>query len=140
MKLRSFSFPRVAAACLLVLSMAFITSCQNLNDDVLPTAESVTEADITQAMNQVAPAVAEMLNEGEVRKLIKELSLLEFDGDYNVLYKDIASKPLASGETFGQRLTSSLATRLGSEEQAMATIKMIPRFHIAVPVNIEQWE
>ncbi|MEL6593199.1 MAG: hypothetical protein AAFQ68_24080, partial [Bacteroidota bacterium] len=135
---RSVSF---ATVCLLLAGLVLIPACQNPADDFIPTrAEEVSEADITMAMNRTAPAVAEMLNDVEVRKLVKSLSLKEFDGDYNVLYKDIANQQLRNGETFGQRLTSSLAARMGSEEEAQATINMIPRFHIAVPVNIEKWD
>lgn len=135
---RSVSF---ATVCLLLAGLVLIPACQDPADEFMPVqAEQVTDADITAAMNQAAPVMAEMLNDIEVRNLIKENALKQFDGDYDVLYKDLAIQQLRKGETFGMRFTANLAAQLGSEAEAERVINMIPRFHVAVPVNIEKWD
>ncbi|MFK7926474.1 MAG: hypothetical protein AB8H47_31285 [Bacteroidia bacterium] len=135
---RSVSF---ATVCLLLAGLVLIPACQNPADDFIPAkAENITDADITAAMDQAAPVVAEMLNDIEVRNLVKEYALKQFDGDYDVLYKDLAIQQLRKSETFGQRFTSKLAAQVGSEVEAERLINMIPRFHISVPVNAEKWD
>ena len=94
----------------------------------------------------IAKALASTLQDPEARKLIKEAAGKKFDGDFDVLYRDIANRRVGNGRPFRQALGLSLAKVRGRHDAAAIQTDLdlltssLPTLQIAVPVNFQDWD
>jgi hypothetical protein len=109
-------------------------------------------------LRDFALAVGKAMNKSaDFRKLIKKEALLKFDGDYDVLLKNIADKPVAQYGAEGQLrndgnytvkdlledsyATSTASSLRASSESVISTLTAkYPNLQVSVPVNAENWD
>ena len=140
----------------LSISMLLFSGCQE--DEPVSKAE-IQESDdssisgyaadnVTQDLDDFAFILSKSLDDKDVTNAIKEEALKMFDGDYDVLYKDLRSKELSNGVNFNQRIADlSSGSRLESarkqgrsvEQVADSIAALYPNLQVSVPVQIENW-
>ncbi len=110
----------------------------------------VNREEFDDAIEQTAISLATLLNDVEIRRLVKSEAAKEFDGDSEVLFSTISAKRLSDGKTFMQKLGRSRAEKkrrsgqpisdeVGASEMTQQ-IEKIPLFQIGVPYYIiEKW-
>lgn len=110
---------------------------------VRPTAEQASP------FEELARSLAVALQDREVRELIQREVGRRFDGDWNVLYRDLANRRLADGTTFRGRLAAAAATTAPAStprslSAALSRIDAyaaaLPKLQVAVPVRFEDWD
>lgn len=90
---------------LAILSVLFFASCDR---DLQPDQNAGARDEAFDLGNnetvkiEFSKALAQALNEVEIRVFLKENSLKQYDGDYDVLYSMVKDVVLPSGRTFGQ--------------------------------------
>ena len=99
--------------------------------------KSITEDPATY--ERFAISLAKTLNEEEVRKFIHDKTMEQFDGDYDILFKDVANHSFTDGSTFIEKLANN-DDNANSQEFFESIIENEKRFNIAVPVHCESWE
>lgn len=129
----------------LIVLAIIVPSCKkNDLDTQIPQSQNVTEAPLNhedRLRTEFGKILAKAVNDGDVRRLLKEESMKQFDNDYDVLFqmvKDKALKP--TGITFMQYL-NSLA---GSNDLMRYVDKDLPLVTILVPslrnFSAEKWD
>lgn len=111
--------------------------------------KEVNSEAVNGALEKLAMALARALTERDVRIKLKEEVGKKFDGDYDVLFKNIADFRFTDGATFREKLAKGYAqARAVAGERvdhaaALAAINglatRIPKFHI-IAVNYEIWD
>jgi DUF3103 family protein len=86
-------------------------------------------------LERTAVALARALESSEVREVIKREVGRKFDGDFEVLYRDLANARLSDGSTFRLRLADA-ASPEAFDRQAAA----LPQLQVAVPVHYQDWD
>ncbi|HZI01651.1 MAG TPA: hypothetical protein VEX63_10915 [Flavisolibacter sp.] len=126
----------------LILAMALgFASCTG--DQVEPKFKSADHASpmnkeeeankkVNQDLEQVARALAKITIEPEVREFIRHEAMKQFDGDYDILYRNVARHTFADGLTLQAKFKA-----LHVDIERIAT--QIPKLQISVPVNCEEW-
>ncbi|HEX6201593.1 MAG TPA: hypothetical protein VF100_01245, partial [Thermoanaerobaculia bacterium] len=140
----------VAAVALLVLSITATAGAGARAVADGPPAIGVRPAAASPdaALIDLAKSLAVALEDREVRALIQQEVGRQFDGDFNVLYRDLANSRLADGSTFRGRLAKAAAATPGSTRRSvaasLATIdgyaEALPRLQIAVPIHFADWD
>jgi hypothetical protein len=100
------------------------------------TQTSTTVIDYTKInnnMERVAIEFAKSLKSQEIRNLIKTEALEMFDGDYDILYKNLSLKKLANGLTFESHLSRQ-------DDKIKNQVAEISKFQVSVPVHCESWD
>jgi hypothetical protein len=107
-------------------------------------------AALNGAFRDIAKALASTLQDPESRKLIKEATGKKFDGDFDVLYRDIANRRVGNGKAFRQALGLSLAKvhgrpdTTGNRAAVQADLDRLtaalPTLQIAVPAGFADWD
>ncbi|MES2731677.1 MAG: hypothetical protein V4714_08010 [Bacteroidota bacterium] len=87
---------------------------------------------INQHLTNFSFALAQTMESAEVRALLKAEALKRFDGDYDILYKNIATVVLSDGSTLKTRLE-----RLNPSSSAEDNFGKLPTLQISIPVNAE---
>ena len=123
-----------AVSVLLVLLVVLMTSCQNSQVPVTPSVDDAL-IEIDNNLETIAKVVAQAINNPDVLSAISEAAAERFDGDTEVLFKDlsvetqeqmaVALSTLSAQE--GQKLTTAAAS---NELQVLSTFT--PRLQIAV--------
>lgn len=91
-------------------------------------------------IQRYALCVAELLENDEVRAVIKEEALKKFDGDYDILASVLQEKELSNGLTIGELLLDKL-DKFGVGVDYLNNInETIPNLQVSVPVNCENWD
>jgi hypothetical protein len=147
-----FSTPLLKSAILLA-STIMLNSCQEPETakPVQPAAvkQNFDDASFRKSANvdleDVAAMVARSLKDVEVRKALHAEASKQFDGDYDILYKNFSTFAFSNGEKFEDKLAKAGAARSGrtSAETAVrlkSILGTFPILNIAVPVNIEKWD
>lgn len=97
----------------------------------------------------LARSLAVALDDREVRALVHREVGRRFDGDFNVLYRDLANHRLADGTTFRGRLATAVAASApeGARRSVAAALTRIdayaaalPKLQVAVPVHFTEWD
>ena len=111
--------------------------------------KEVNPESVNDALETLAMALARALTERDVRIKLKEEVGKKFDGDYDVLFKNIADFRFTDGATFREKLAKGYAqARAVAGERvdhaaALASVNAlaarIPKFHI-IAVNYEIWD
>ena len=81
-----------------------------------------------------------MMADFEVRDFIRAKALEQFDGDYDVLYRDIKNVRLANGETFEERLMHFVTASPDCFAKFPQTLANLPKLQISVPLHCETWQ
>jgi hypothetical protein len=100
------------------------------------------------ALRDIAKALASTLTDPESRRLIKREVGRKFDGDHEVLYRDVANRRVGNGKAFRQALGQSLgkvqggapATRVAAQQRLDQLTAALPQLQIAVPVGFADWD
>lgn len=99
--------------------------------------------ELNRAIDQYAKGIARLLENKEVRTIIKEEAMRKFDGDYDILATSLQEKTIQSENcTFFELLSDQLGS-LGVPNGASLIREInttIPNLQIAVPVNCEKWD
>jgi hypothetical protein len=105
------------------------------------------EADYSDLAQVVASALAASPN---ARALVKEMALTQFDGDYDVLYRDLADQKLQSGGSFADLLAEHYVQVLAGRGQDVTTeaarewltkqTSSIAWCQLAVPTGCLDWD
>lgn len=99
-----------------------------------PASAQAAAAATDAFLESTAVALAHALESGDVRELIKREVGRKFDGDFEVLYRDLANARLPDGSTLRLRLASP-DTLEALDRQANA----LPQLQVAVPVHYQEW-
>lgn len=104
---------------------------------------------VNPALREVAQALATTLGDQQTRRVVKREVAKKFDGDFNVLYREIANKKVGTG-TFRQALGNAVgkvqkrAGTLAGREAALRNLdeysSALPQLQIAVPVKLAEWD
>jgi len=133
----------------LFLSIGFVyllSSCGKNDGLVSPESEPVEVAIIDDGnydpvLEEVAKAVAGSINEVSMRVFIKGEALKKFDGDYDILYRNVHDK-IINGRSVESIFSTS--TRNNTARTAPLDLDKVlakyPLLNISVPVNAEKWD
>jgi Protein of unknown function (DUF3103) len=108
------------------------------------------DGQIDSNLDQMARIFAQSMSDASLREAIKGAAIKRFDGDTEVLYKDLAAQQLNAGQTVQQRLSlayqqqtqgtvSALSLETASA-QLSALAQTSPRLQVAVRGNIQSWD
>lgn len=115
-----------------ILLTLLMVSCSNEEYDVVDNTSSTQEAEMENfdfLIGKFSLSLAKVFSENEdVRELIKEEALKQFDCDYDVLYLLVNDKPLAGGRTLEKLLLQYLTV-----EEISSLIHKMPTLTIYVP-------
>lgn len=118
-----------------------VTSCQQqVEVESVIDQEALNQEELKLTIRNLSISMSNMLNELEVRELIKKRVLLQFDGDYDILYKDIKDVELSDGLSFEQKLISLFPASDHCKVKLNGEFAEIPQLQISVPVNCENWD
>jgi hypothetical protein len=107
--------------------------------------------EINNALDDAAYTLAISLNDVGIRKMIKEEVGKKFDGDYDVLLKNIADINTSNGNDFISTIANSYVneqvkkslkketTVEAIKNQLNKSMSLIPTFQIAMPVRFDDW-
>ncbi|HMB53824.1 MAG TPA: DUF3103 family protein, partial [Thermoanaerobaculia bacterium] len=94
-----------------------------------------------------ARALASAMADPELRATVHREVGRQFDGDFNVLYNDLANQRLSDGTTVRTRIARgdlSGETAPGRVTAALSTLdgyaRALPRLQVAVPVHFDDWD
>ncbi len=116
----------------------------------LTVAQRVELAERNDAMEQTAISLAQSLTDKDVRIAIRSEIEKRFDGDCDVLFKDIVEKRLSDNKTFIEKIANGRVVsqrRLGKNISALDATKevrekigKVPKFQIGMPYYvIDKW-
>lgn len=106
----------------LFLSIGFVwllSSCGKNNESVSPASEPVElttlkDGEYDPMLEEVAKAVAGSLNEVSMRIFIKDEALKKFDGDYDILYRNVQNK-IVNGQSVKSIFSTSARNNASRE-------------------------
>jgi DUF3103 family protein len=113
------------------------------------TTDETIQADpkvLNTALRDVAQALATLMGDAQVRRIVKERVGQKFDGDFDVLYRDLANQRTKSAQTFHQLLGNAagrIQKRAGREAAALdlsTLASALPQLQISVPVGFTDWD
>ena len=87
-------------------------------------------------MEQFAMNLAVSLQDRNVRNLIKAEAMKQFDGDYDVLVRELLNKQVGNGKTFADKIAPP---QVSPNERVATLSDNTPLLNIGVPVNVEKW-
>ncbi len=138
---------RSAGKLLIVAVMALLmTAGSAVAADKAPQLKNPS---LNPALREIAQGLASLLGDVQVRRTVKEQVGKKFDGDFDVLYRDLANQPARHGQTFREALGGAVGTvrksegRLAGRRSALgdldALAAALPRLQIAIPVGFQGW-
>ena len=117
-----------------------------------PAREAARESarSLTPVLREVAQAVAVALGDAQTRRAVKAEVGKKFDGDFDVLYRDLANSRIGQGKTFRQALggavgmvqkRAGVATGSADAVQALDEYaSALPQLQISVPAGFKDWD
>jgi hypothetical protein len=127
------------------LLLFVVTGCkkENTTDDFMAnTFDKKSTVQDPNVFQRFAKSLAKTLEEQEVRVFIHEKANEQFDGDYDILFKDIAYHKFSDNENLIEKLVkndNSTTDKNASRVFFESIIENEKRFNIAVPVNCDKW-
>jgi DUF3103 family protein len=101
------------------------------------------------AMREIAQGLAALLGDAQVRRTVKEQVGKKFDGDFDLLYRDVANHQVGQGQTFRQALVSAVGQVRKSEGKLAGRgsvlrdldvfVSSLPQLQISIPVGFKDW-
>lgn len=100
---------------------------------------------VNDHLDNAANVMSLMTRDVEVRTFIKAEAMLQFDGDYDVLFSRVKDHKFSDGQTFQSKFATAYAelnelTNAEGLEQVKALSAALPLLNISVPVNIDSWD
>jgi len=95
------------------------------------------------ALREIAQGLAALLGDAQVRRTVKEQVGQKFDGDFDVLYRDIANHQVGRALTFRQALGSAVGKvqkRGAAVVDLDAFASSLPQLQISIPVGFQDWD
>jgi hypothetical protein len=102
------------------------------------------------ALREVAQGLAAALGERQIRHLVKQEVGKKFDGDFDVLYREVANHKIGSVRTFRQALGSAVGQvrkrqgKLASQDMTLQDLDYyataLPQLQISMPVGFDDWD
>ncbi|GAB4183216.1 MAG: hypothetical protein OHK0057_37290 [Thermoflexibacter sp.] len=135
----------------LILVLIFAASCQksqikDIEKEVVNVNEKASQStsspfnderfnydEINRNLEEFALALAKEMANPEIRKLIKTEAMKQFDGDYDILYKNFKNLKMQNGLSIEEHLQQK-------NRNVRTQASKIPKFQISVPVNCEGWD
>lgn len=141
---------KISIAFTLLVGMNFtFQSCQKDEPTVVNPEELFKPTEFNLNLNDLAFAVSKAVNDHEdLRKIIKQEALFMFDGDYDILMKNLKNKTVINSKT---KKISSIKDLLisyyppekqykGASDIIDELTELYPDLQITVPVNAENWD
>lgn len=119
-------------------SQAFVPTAAQAGTASNSTVRS--DAEINQSLDAAAKLLASAVTDAQLRREIRDGAAQRFDGDTNVLWKTLKTKPgvrSALANTHNREQSRQPLDALRTIDDLAASI---PRFQVAVPVNIDSWD
>jgi hypothetical protein len=120
----------------------FFFSCKKQTDEIAtPAAEAIIPNlvnpalrpdETIQKLDNFAKIIAVLVQEEEVRELVKAKAMLKFDGDFDVLYSQIRNYRFRDGKTFEQKC-------FAINEPVTLAASALTGLQLSVPVLCEEW-
>lgn len=131
-----------------LVSISLLAACNSSP----PIPEQSGNDQIDKNLDQMARVLARSMTDADLREIIKGAASQRFDGDTEVLYKNLAAQTLHAGQTVQQRL--SLAYQQDAQAQGMigrlsletasaqlnALAQTSPRLQVAVRGDVGTWD
>lgn len=101
---------------------------------------------LNSSLREAAQGLAALLADTSVRRIVKEEVGKKFDGDFDVLYRDIANRKIANVQTFHQALGKAVGRAEKRAGRGTAGLGLdtlassLPQLQISVPVGFEDWD
>ncbi len=127
----------------LALAPFIFAACDQVSSPApqTPSAELSADAQRTNAsLDKMARLFAQAVTDGTLRQQIRTEAAKRFDGDTNVLYKTLAASSGVRG-ALATAYSRDLNIQSGDALSRIDELaKSIPRFQVAVPVNLNTWD
>jgi hypothetical protein len=142
-----------AALALLTLSPAWAQAGLQVaaqpSKGVKPIPARENAQSLNPVLREVAQALAVALGDAPTRRAVKAEVGKKFDGDFDVLYRELANSKIGNGKTFRQALGGAVGMvqkragkATGSEDAVKALdeyASALPQLQISVPVGFKDW-
>lgn len=128
------------------------TACRKgdvqLNNDRTLSSEKVSSTTISDnfnvlqknsIMDKIAKQLAVNLKQKDMRAFVKSEALKQFDGDYDILYRNIKDIVI-SGKALKSHLVNNTKDSELSSNDVEELASTMPLLNISVPMNIEKWD
>ncbi|MFP5470794.1 MAG: hypothetical protein ACLGGV_04295 [Bacteroidia bacterium] len=134
----------IVTTCVVAISTMLVwTGCkkqqslpQETITETLNNKNNSADAEQTAKIQRFTRALSILVrNDVEVRHMIKSEALKEFDGDYDILFKNVSDYTFSDNQTFKDKLS-----KIESKAFFENLITDIPALNISVPVKIEDWD
>ncbi|MEO6729508.1 MAG: DUF3103 family protein, partial [Candidatus Dojkabacteria bacterium] len=137
---------------LLIVMTVVYTACRKgdvqLNNDRTLSSEKVSSTTISDnfnvlqknsIMDKIAKQLAVNLKQKDMRAFVKSEALKQFDGDYDILYRNIKDIVI-SGKALKSHLVNNTKDSELSSNDVEELASTMPLLNISVPMNIEKWD
>ena len=141
---------KVVLSALILTTVTPLLAAAGPRQPLPPSRLQSDPAALNGSFRDLAKALAHTLGDPASRRLIKQEVGKKFDGDFEVLYRDIANRRVGNERAFRQALGSSLEKATARPGAVAAPAKAqarldsltvaLPRLQIAVPVGFAQWD
>ena len=139
---------------ILIISLFFVVqSCQkNEIDQVNNNNELFLDTKYNNDFKDLSVALSKAIKEqGELRSLIKNEALVMFDGDYDILLKNIKDKSIEDAKSKSRSTVKGVLNTYFNDGRLSASTKSVqdiidelteqyPDLQISIPVHAEEWD
>ncbi len=140
-----FSIITLMAAMVIIYSACRKVEPNNENPQISEKLATLTITDNLSVLkksaiiDKIARQLAVNLKQKDMRSFIKSEALKMFDGDYDILYRDIKDVSV-SGKSFKAHLVNNNLNSVLSLAETEELANTMPLLNISVPVNIDKWD
>ncbi len=143
-------------AIIVIFGIVAFISCEKDSENKNHSGnQTFAQSEMNEDFSNLAIVMSKALNEDKnFRKIIKKEALLKFDGDYDILLKQLKDEPIYSSNfksslTIGKYLTNySKELNIKSKSNLKSTTQdyidqltqKYPNLQISVPVHAEDWD
>lgn len=136
---------RFTLFAIVMAAFVLFVGCKKEKENFLPIVSQNRDSSIQQTNNfikQYALCVAKIIENVEIRRIIKEEAMKKIDGDFDILASDLHKQELGNGIDIGELLSGLLEEyNTGNQSDYLYSIlNAIPNLQVSVPVNCEEWE
>ena len=97
------------------------------------------ESEMEKILKEMAKSVAIIVTDRNVSTMLKTEIGKKFDGDFNVLWKDIKGQRSSDTETIREKLSQQLRLNINANI-TIDDIETIPNLQIALPLHYDEWD
>lgn len=114
----------------IILSVFFIVSCSNIEyDNGLAAIMSANEK--TALIKEYAQELSKAMTSKDLRCVIKDMALKQFDGDYDILLSDLHAETKSKASIDFETISDLFYDKISES---------IPNLQVSVPVHCEEWD